>query len=166
MIARQGSHVHIHFPVRSTEHRTIYRVHQRVAKAYRKGHVLLAGDAAHLNNPLGGLGMNSGIHDIWNLTKKLIRIFNGDGDDRLLDLYERHLLAGSRQERSGDGKSLRFLDKCENHFLLATAYAALAELVAPLRATRAAALPARPVFRGLGFTGARSRARRARGVEG
>jgi 3-(3-hydroxy-phenyl)propionate hydroxylase len=73
----------------ATEHRTIYRVHQRVAKAYRSGHVLLAGDAAHLNNPLGGLGMNSGIHDIWNLTKKLIRIFSGDGDDALLDLYER-----------------------------------------------------------------------------
>ena len=72
-----------------TEHRTIYRVHQRVAKAYRSGHVLLAGDAAHLNNPLGGLGMNSGIHDVWNLTGKLIRIFSGDGDEALLDLYER-----------------------------------------------------------------------------
>jgi 3-(3-hydroxy-phenyl)propionate hydroxylase len=72
-----------------TDHRTIYRVHQRVAKAYRSGHVLLAGDAAHLNNPLGGLGMNSGIHDVWNLGKKLIRIFGGDGDDALLDLYER-----------------------------------------------------------------------------
>jgi hypothetical protein len=46
----------------------------------------------------------------------------------VLDLYERHLLAGSRQER--DGKALRYLDRCENHFLLATAYAALAELIA------------------------------------
>ncbi len=72
-----------------TDHRTIYRIHQRVAKAYRSGRVLLAGDAAHLNNPLGGLGMNSGIHDVWNLGKKLIRIFSGDGDDALLDLYER-----------------------------------------------------------------------------
>jgi hypothetical protein len=48
-----------------------------------------------------------------------------------LDVYERHLLAGARQERSGDGRSLRYLDKCENHFLLATAYAGLAELLAP-----------------------------------
>jgi 3-(3-hydroxy-phenyl)propionate hydroxylase len=72
-----------------TEHRTIYRVHQRVAKSYRKGRVILAGDAAHLNNPLGGLGMNSGIHDVWNLCHKLIRIFSGDGDDALLDHYER-----------------------------------------------------------------------------
>ncbi len=72
-----------------TEHRTIYLVHQRVAKSYRKGRVILAGDAAHLNNPLGGLGMNSGIHDVWNLCHKLIRIFSGDGDDALLDHYER-----------------------------------------------------------------------------
>ena len=49
----------------------------------------------------------------------------------VLDLYERHLLAGARQERSPDGRILRYLDKCENHFLLATAYAALAELIAP-----------------------------------
>ena len=52
----------------------------------------------------------------------------------MLDLYERHLLAGARQERSADGRTLRYLDKCENHFLLATAYAALAELLAPARA--------------------------------
>jgi hypothetical protein len=49
----------------------------------------------------------------------------------MLSLYERHLLAGSRQERSSDGNSLRYLDRCENHYLLATAYAALAELLAP-----------------------------------
>ena len=44
-------------------HASIYRVHQRVAATFRLGRVLLAGDAAHVNNPLGGLGMNSGIHD-------------------------------------------------------------------------------------------------------
>jgi 3-(3-hydroxy-phenyl)propionate hydroxylase len=41
----------------------LYRVHQRVAERLRDGRVLLAGDAAHINNPLGGMGMNSGIHD-------------------------------------------------------------------------------------------------------
>lgn len=73
-----------------TCHRTLYRVHQRVAQRFRHGRVLLAGDAAHLNNPLGGFGMNSGIHDIWNLTSKLIDILVNDGDaDTLLDIYDR-----------------------------------------------------------------------------
>lgn len=57
-----------------TEHRTIYRVHQRVADRYDHGRVVLIGDAAHLNNPLGGFGMNSGVHDAWNLTAKLTAI--------------------------------------------------------------------------------------------
>jgi 3-(3-hydroxy-phenyl)propionate hydroxylase len=57
-----------------TVHRTIYRIHQRVAERYDHGRVLLIGDAAHLNNPLGGLGMNSGIHDAINLAEKLPQI--------------------------------------------------------------------------------------------
>lgn len=73
-----------------TAHRTLYKVHQRVAKTYRGGRVLLAGDAAHLNNPLGGFGMNSGIHDVWNLTDKLADILlRGRDADALLDLYDR-----------------------------------------------------------------------------
>lgn len=54
-----------------TGHRTIYRVHQRVAKRFDHGRVGLVGDAAHLNNPLGGFGMNSGIHDAWSLCDKI-----------------------------------------------------------------------------------------------
>ncbi len=73
-----------------TQHRTLYRVHQRVADTYRLGRVVLAGDAAHLNNPLGGFGMNSGLHDAWNLTAKLIDILkNGAPFDPLLDHYVR-----------------------------------------------------------------------------
>lgn len=73
-----------------TYHRTLYRVHQRVAKTFRHGRVLLVGDAAHLNNPLGGFGMNSGIHDAWNLTTKLRDILlDGAAADPLLDLYDR-----------------------------------------------------------------------------
>lgn len=71
------------------DHRTLYRVHQRVAHNYRRGRVLLAGDAAHINNPLGGMGMNGGIHDAWNLADKLIRIHGGADADSLLNLYER-----------------------------------------------------------------------------
>jgi len=73
-----------------TAHRTIYRVHQRVARTYRAGRVLLAGDAAHLNNPLGGFGLNAGVHDVWNLADKLIAIKDGAADpDSVLDLYDR-----------------------------------------------------------------------------
>jgi 3-(3-hydroxy-phenyl)propionate hydroxylase len=73
-----------------TGHRTIYRVHQRVAKSYFTGRVVIAGDAAHVNNPLGGLGMNSGIHDISNLCEKLIAILRDNGNqEALLSHYER-----------------------------------------------------------------------------
>jgi len=73
-----------------TYHRTVYRVHQRVAQTFRRGRILLAGDAAHLNNPLGGLGMNSGIHDAINLADKLEQILLKGGDaDALLDRYDR-----------------------------------------------------------------------------
>jgi 3-(3-hydroxy-phenyl)propionate hydroxylase len=70
------------------EHRSIYHVHQRVAKSFREGRVLLAGDAAHINNPLGGMGMNGGIHDAFNLADKLAEIYAG-ADDALLDQYVR-----------------------------------------------------------------------------
>jgi 3-(3-hydroxy-phenyl)propionate hydroxylase len=69
-------------------HRSLYYVHQRVARSFRLGRVLLAGDAAHINNPLGGMGMNGGIHDAFNLADKLKAIWAG-ADDRLLDRYER-----------------------------------------------------------------------------
>ena len=71
-----------------TMHRTLYKVHQRVAKQFRKGRVLLAGDAAHINNPLGGMGMNGGVHDAFNLCEKLLAVIQGQ-DVALLDRYER-----------------------------------------------------------------------------
>ena len=74
----------------ATSHRTVYRVHQRVANTYRQGRVLLMGDAAHLNNPLGGFGMNSGVHDAWNLTERLKLILKDGADvDTELDRYDR-----------------------------------------------------------------------------
>ncbi|MDP6875946.1 MAG: NAD(P)/FAD-dependent oxidoreductase [Alphaproteobacteria bacterium] len=69
-------------------HTTLYRVHQRVAERYREGRVFIAGDAAHINNPLGGMGMNGGIHDAFNLAGKMAAVWHGE-DDRLLDLYEK-----------------------------------------------------------------------------
>jgi 3-(3-hydroxy-phenyl)propionate hydroxylase len=72
-------------------HRTLYRVHQRVAETYRVSpRALLAGDAAHINNPLGGMGMNGGLHDAFNLAEKLVRIQHENAPmDELLDLYDR-----------------------------------------------------------------------------
>ena len=70
-------------------HSTLYPVNQRVAETYRKGRVLLAGDAAHVNNPLGGMGMNGGVHDSVNVSEKLIQILNEGESDDLLDLYDR-----------------------------------------------------------------------------
>ncbi len=70
-------------------HRNLYNVHQRVAESFRKGRVMLAGDAAHVNNPVGGMGMNSGIHDGLNLAAKLDLVWRGEAGEELLDLYDR-----------------------------------------------------------------------------
>lgn len=67
----------------------VYGLHQRVATSFRAGRVLLAGDAAHVNNPLGGIGMNSGIHDGINLAEKLAALIRGEAGDVLLDVYSR-----------------------------------------------------------------------------
>jgi len=63
-------------------HRTLYNVNQRVAETYYRGRVILAGDACHINNPLGGMGMNGGLHDGNNLAAKLVRVMR-DGADHI-----------------------------------------------------------------------------------
>ncbi len=68
-------------------HRNLYVTHQRVAATFRKGRVLLAGDAAHVNNPIGGMGLNGGIQDAVNLADKLSDVLLEGKSDRLLDLY-------------------------------------------------------------------------------
>jgi len=72
-----------------TFHRTLYRVHQRVAKSFREGRVMLIGDAAHLNNPLGGFGMNSGLHDAFNLFEKLAPALKSGSPNGALALFDR-----------------------------------------------------------------------------
>jgi 3-(3-hydroxy-phenyl)propionate hydroxylase len=71
------------------EYVNVYPVSQCVAATMRLGRVLLAGDAAHVNNPIGGMGMNGGIHDAINLADKLARVLHGEADEDLLDLYSR-----------------------------------------------------------------------------
>ena len=70
-------------------HTTLYRVHQRVATTFRKGRAFLIGDAAHINNPLGGMGMNGGIHDAINLTDRLAEVWHGAKGDAELDRFDR-----------------------------------------------------------------------------
>src|SRR5699024_8791314 len=80
--------MHEDITIDSVVHRKIYNVHQRVAKHFRRGSVFLAGDAAHVNNPIGGLGLNGGIHDVADLIATLEEVLGG-ADEALLDRYER-----------------------------------------------------------------------------
>ena len=66
-----------------------YRVHQRIVPDYRAGRVVLAGDAAHLNNQSGGMGLNGGIHDAFELSAALQHMLRGTGGPGRLDLYTR-----------------------------------------------------------------------------
>src|SRR3984885_8391872 len=82
-------------------HTTLYRVHQRIAKAFRGGRAFLIGDAAHVNNPLGGMGMNGGIHDAINLTERLAEVWRGAKPDAELDRFDlqRRLVTKEHVER-------------------------------------------------------------------
>ncbi len=103
-------------------HKRSYRIHQRVAERYRSGRILLAGDAAHLNSPSGGMGMNGGIHDAFNLAEKLTQVVRG-ADAALLDLYERqrrpiaieHVIAQADRNR----RRMRELDHDRRREMLA-----------------------------------------------
>jgi 3-(3-hydroxy-phenyl)propionate hydroxylase len=66
-----------------------YVVHQRVADTFRQGRIILTGDAAHLNSPIGAMGMNSGIHDAVNLAGNLLRVLRREEDEGALDRYVR-----------------------------------------------------------------------------
>ena len=67
----------------------LYTVHQRVAEKFRLGRAILAGDSAHVNSPIGAMGMNSGIHDAFNLKDKLIKVLRKEESEDILDRYER-----------------------------------------------------------------------------
>ena len=69
--------------------KSLYTVHQRVAETFRMGRVLLAGDAAHVNSPIGAMGMNSGIHDAVNLAAKLSSVLRDEDGGEVLDCYVR-----------------------------------------------------------------------------
>jgi 3-(3-hydroxy-phenyl)propionate hydroxylase len=103
-------------------HTTLYRVHQRVAKTFRSGRAFLIGDAAHVNNPLGGMGMNGGIHDAINLTERLIEVWRGTKPEAELDRFDlqRRLVTKEHVQRQSiqNKKNLEAADNKFRHWLL------------------------------------------------
>ena len=75
--------------------KSTYRVHQRVAADFRKGRMLLVGDAAHINNPLGAFGLNGALHGAFNLAPKLAAVWRGEAEEALLDRYVRQRRAAN-----------------------------------------------------------------------
>jgi 2-polyprenyl-6-methoxyphenol hydroxylase-like FAD-dependent oxidoreductase len=65
-----------------------FRIHHRNVARMRVGRIFIAGDAAHIHSPFGGQGMNTGLHDVWNLAWKLDLFLHGNGSEALLDSYE------------------------------------------------------------------------------
>lgn len=112
-------------------HTTLYRVHQRVAGNFRKGRSFLAGDAAHINNPLGGMGMNGGIHDALNLTSKLGAVIKGEADEKLLADYDLQRRTVTMQAIQGDTirnkKNLEAKDEADRARFRAEIRAAVAD---------------------------------------
>lgn len=95
-----------------------YRVHHRVAAAFRKGRVFLAGDAGHIHSPVGGQGMNTGIGDAINLAWKLAAVRHGQAGEQILDSYEPERLAFAR----------RLVSTTDRLFTLATTHGSLSNL--------------------------------------
>ena len=87
----------------------LYTVHQRVAQKFRVGRAILAGDSAHVNSPIGAMGMNSGVHDAFNLADKLAGILRGTLSEDQLDRYERqrrHVALQHTQQQTIRNKKL------------------------------------------------------------
>ena len=74
--------------LRDPDEPQLFQTHARVARRYRIGRILLAGDAAHVCTPFEGHGMNTGIHDAYNLGWKLALVVSGAAPETLLDSYE------------------------------------------------------------------------------
>ncbi len=104
------NHLHARSTPYDIGHRTLYNVHQRVSETYFNGRMVLAGDACHINNPLGGMGMNGGIHDAYNLAGKLVDVLK-DGRDAAqalahYDRQRRDLAVRFVQEHTINNKKL------------------------------------------------------------
>ena len=74
-----------------------FSISRRMVSSYRQGHVFLAGDAAHIQSPAGGLGMNTGIQDAYNLGWKLALVLKGKASSSLLDTYQEERMPVARE---------------------------------------------------------------------
>lgn len=121
-----------------------FRVHRRLASAMRRGNVFLAGDSVHTHSPVGGQGMNIGLHDAWNLAEKLCAVLSGASPESALERYGRERLAVAKRVVRGTDLLTRAL--VDSHPVVRLAR----ERIAP----RIAALPVvyRPVIRRLSLT--------------
>ena len=86
-----------------------YRIHRRMTKQFRVGHIFLAGDAAHIHSPAGGQGMNTGIQDAWNLAWKLALVVRGEAHPALLDSYEPERMPVARAVLRGSDRGFSLI---------------------------------------------------------
>ncbi len=86
-----------------------YRIHRRMTKQFRVGHIFFAGDAAHIHSPAGGQGMNTGIQDAWNIAWKLALVVKGQADETLLDSYELERIPVARAVLNGSDKGFSLI---------------------------------------------------------
>lgn len=119
-----------------------FRIHLRSSPTFRRGRVLLAGDAAHVHSPVGGMGMNAGIHDADNLAWKLAAALAGGDVDRLLDSYDVERRAVAVEHVS------RLTDLMTRGFVLAPAAVRAAAFLA-FRAAMRVPFLRRPILRGM-----------------
>ena len=99
-----------------------FRIHSRRSKRYRDKSAFIAGDAAHIQSPAGGQGMNTGIQDAYNLAWKLALVVRGGSEASLLDSYEaeREPIAKSLLAATDVAtRALQFVATLENRFTVA-----------------------------------------------
>jgi 3-(3-hydroxy-phenyl)propionate hydroxylase len=108
-----------------------YRVHMRIVPRYREGRVLLAGDAAHVNSPAGGMGLNGGIHDAFELAAALHAVLRKGAPAGRLDLYDRRRRQVAREEilaqADSNRRRMRERDPARRRELLAQLQAVCAD---------------------------------------
>jgi hypothetical protein len=95
--------------VREVRWFSTYRVHHRVATAFRRDAVFLLGDAAHIHSPVGGQGMNTGIGDAVNLAWKMAAVLHGRIDASVLDTFETERIAFARRLVNTTDRAFQFV---------------------------------------------------------